>query len=82
MYKTTTMTAAEYEIYAAAIDWDGLQLSSEPRARHDTLADALAASADPANHGPEGAAIVCPDGRVIYSAEEYDLARQSQSAGD
>lgn len=66
---------ARYEIYAAAIDWDGLHLSSRPRAATDDPAEALRLASEGSNQGPEGAAIVCTDGRVIYTAEEYDAFR-------
>ena len=64
-----------YRIYAASIDEEtGLTLGTKPRAYRRTLAEALVASADVALHGPEGAAIVTPRGRVIYSADEYAAA--------
>lgn len=66
-----------YCIHAASIEESGLRLSAEPRAQAETLADALALAADPANHGPEGAAIVCPDGGTIYTSEEYDRAKRA-----
>lgn len=62
-----------YAIHAAAIDAGGIRLSpSCVRAR--TLKTALALAARRENHGPDGAAIVCPSGRVIYSRDEYDAA--------
>lgn len=64
----------KYRIYRAAIEAHGLDLSSKPVARTKTLRAALAVAAEPANHGPEGAAIVTPAGRTIYTAEEYDAA--------
>ena len=63
-----------YKIHAAAIDTDGLLLSGEPRAETLTLREALRLSQNVSNHGPEGAAIVCPGGTIIYSADEYARA--------
>lgn len=75
MKESHTMTTM-YHIHAASVEASGLRLSAEPRAQADTLAAALTLAADPDNHGPEGAAIVCPDGSTIYSAEEYDRAKE------
>lgn len=60
-----------YHIHAAAIDSSGLRLSKKPRAQTDTLAEALTVATDRENHGPEGVAIVRPDGCTIYSEDEY-----------
>lgn len=67
---------SRYRIHAASIDTDGLHLSPNPRAYARTLHEALAASADAKNHGPEGAAIVTPRGKIIYTADEYRVAEE------
>ena len=72
--KEVTMTKQEYSVHAATIDADGLHLSAEPRVRARTLGAALRASEDVRYHGPEGAAIVLPSGRVIWTREEYEAA--------
>ena len=72
---------SRYRIHAAAVEPDGLRLNPEPRATARTLRQALALAADPANHGPEGAAIVTPAGRTIYTAEEYTAAH-AKCAGE
>lgn len=70
-----------YQIYAASIDTSGLSLSREPRATTATLAEALRLARDPANHGPEGAAVVTPDGRTIYTAEQFAVAEVVAATG-
>lgn len=71
---------SRYAIHAAAIEHDGLRLSEEPRAVTDSASEALRLSGDPSNHGPEGAAIVCWDGRVIYTADEYARFRDEEAS--
>lgn len=67
-------TNGHHAVYAAHIESDGLRLSIEPRITTETLRAALIAAGDPANHGDDGAAIVRPDGSLIYSAAEYSAA--------
>lgn len=60
-----------YQVYRAAIESDGLSLSTDPAVECDSLRAALDAAADTRNHGPDGAAIVCPDDSIIYTGDEY-----------
>lgn len=69
------MTTRKYRIHAASIEAAGLRLSDQPRAIARSLREALRLAEDRRNHGPEGAAIVTPSGRIIYSAEEIARAR-------
>lgn len=68
------MSTKPYAIHAAHIEADGLRLGLKPRARARTLAEALRLAGQPQHQGDDGAAIVCPDGRIIYSDEEYRAA--------
>ncbi len=69
--------AAEYRLYRAAIGSAGLRLAEHPCARCFGLRSALERCTDYSLHGPDGVAIVCPSGHVIYSADDFSSAREA-----
>lgn len=72
--------AGTYSLHRAAIDDEGLQTDCEPVAVCQTLREALHRADDVSLHGPEGIAVRRPDGRVIYTADEYQEAAEEAEA--